>query len=113
MRIKIIRGTDFLIFLRPYEHSAYNYSLTDSDFLGSDEEKKKDKKDKKKKDKKDKEKKSSKKEKKSKVEDDNHLEVSVVGGEDDEFGAEDDDEDTGPTEHVDDANAMGEFWLIL
>jgi len=74
------------------------------DDSGSDEDKKKEKKDKKK-DKKDskKDKKDKKKEKKSKDED-NYLEDAVSGGKGDDYG----DDDSDPTETVDDANAMGE-----
>mmetsp|Transcript_1206 Transcript_1206/g.2494 ORF Transcript_1206/g.2494 Transcript_1206/m.2494 type:complete len:408 (+) Transcript_1206:438-1661(+) len=72
------------------------------DDSGSDEDKKKEKKDKKK-DKKDskKDKKDKKKEKKSKDED-NYLENAVSGGKGDDYG----DDDSDPTETVDDANAM-------
>jgi len=72
------------------------------DDSGSDEDKKKEKKDKKK-DKKDskKDKKDKKKEKKSKDED-NYLEDAVSGGKGDDYG----DDDSDPTETVDDANAM-------
>lgn len=70
---------------------------------GSGDEKKKEKKDKKSKDKK-KEKKDKKKDKKSK-EDKSYLEDAVSGDKGDGF-SDDDDEDDGPTEHVDDANAM-------
>mmetsp|Transcript_2128 Transcript_2128/g.4583 ORF Transcript_2128/g.4583 Transcript_2128/m.4583 type:complete len:408 (-) Transcript_2128:149-1372(-) len=72
------------------------------DDSGSDEDKKKEKKDKKK-DKKDskKDKKDKKKEKKSKDED-NYLENAVSGGKGDDYG----DDDSDPTETVDDDNAM-------
>mmetsp|Transcript_11641 Transcript_11641/g.24677 ORF Transcript_11641/g.24677 Transcript_11641/m.24677 type:complete len:408 (-) Transcript_11641:90-1313(-) len=72
------------------------------DDSGSDEDKKKEKKDKKK-DKKDskKDKKDKKKEKKSKDED-NYLEDAVSGGKGDDYG----DDDSDPTETVDDDNAM-------
>merc|ERR1712127_1066466 len=70
---------------------------------GSGDEKKKEKKDKKPKDKK-KEKKDKKKDKKSK-EDKSYLEDAVSGDKGDGF-SDDDNEDDGPTEHVDDANAM-------
>jgi len=68
----------------------------------SDDEKKKEKKEKKSKDKK-KEKKDKKKDKKSK-EEESYLEAAVAEKDDDGWGS--DDEDNGPAEHVDDANAM-------
>merc|ERR1712127_761782 len=75
-------------------------SKKDGDSSG--DEKKKEKKDKKSKDKK-KDKKDKKKEKKSK-EDKSYLEDAVAGDKEDDYSDEDD--DTGPTEHVDDANAL-------
>ncbi len=48
--------------------------------------------------------------KKSK-EDKSYLEDAVSGDKDDDFGS--DGEDNGPTEHVDDANAMGEYKPVL
>ena len=49
-------------------------------------------------------------EKKSK--EDNYLEDAVSGGKDeDDFGS--DGEENGAAESVDDANAMGEFWVLL